>query len=134
MKKMRILGSLFLCALLLVAAVFALPTQAEAATSGTCGRNLTWALDDEGTLIISGTGAMNDYLYEDSAPAPWYSSRADIKKVIIGEGVTSIGRMAFYNCVNMASVTIPNTVTSFSYGAFDNCTGLERVDITSSPS
>ena len=33
---------------------------ASAAESGTCGENLTWTLDDEGTLTISGTGAMDN--------------------------------------------------------------------------
>ena len=33
----------------------------HAGESGTCGEDLTWTLDDEGTLTISGTGEMTDY-------------------------------------------------------------------------
>ena len=33
----------------------------EVLYSGVCGDNLTWVLDDEGTLTISGTGDMYDY-------------------------------------------------------------------------
>ena len=36
--------------------------SAHAEESGTCGENLTWVLDDEGTLTISGTGEMEDFL------------------------------------------------------------------------
>ena len=64
-----------------------MPVIAQAATSGECGDNLTWTLDDEGTLTISGTGNMTDW----SSYAPWYSSRSSIKNVIIGNSVTSIG-------------------------------------------
>ena len=29
--------------------------------SGSCGENVTWTLTADGTLTISGTGAMTDY-------------------------------------------------------------------------
>ena len=45
-----------------------LPPQAKAATSGTCGDNLTWTLDDSGTLTISGTGEMYEYGYYNVPP------------------------------------------------------------------
>ena len=65
----------------------------SAATSGTCGENLTWTFDEStGELVISGTGEMYNYLGED---APWYSNCANIKKVEISYGVTSIGDYAF---------------------------------------
>ena len=68
-----------------------------AATSGVCGDNLTWVLDS-GTLTISGTGSMDDY--QSSSDQPWYKEGVskDIKTVVIEDGVTSIGKFAFYGC------------------------------------
>ena len=62
-------------------------------TSGTCGENLTWNLDLEtGTLTISGTGEMEDMEdYDSQDSVPWYNFHNNLKKVDIGEGITSIG-------------------------------------------
>ena len=100
---------------------------ADVVASGTCGEKLTWTLDSEGTLTISGTGAMTDYSYD--SKAPWYSSRSSIKSVTIGNSVTSIGYSAFSGCSSLASVTIPNGVTSIGYSAFYGCSSLASVTI-----
>ncbi len=110
--------------------------KAKAATSGTCGDNLTWTLDDEGVLTISGTGAMADYsrIYDDGhcSTVPWFSMRTKITKVIICNGVTSIGAVSFYDCSSLVSVTIPDSVTSIGYHAFSGCTSLVSVTIPDS--
>ena len=59
------------------------------ATSGTCGSKLTWALSNDGTLTISGTGAMNNYT--SSSGTPWEARKSSIKTAVVGNGVTSIG-------------------------------------------
>ena len=58
-------------------AVLLLPGHAEAAeiASGTCGENLTWVLTDDGTLTISGTGAMDTYSYSRENFEPWHQFR-----------------------------------------------------------
>ena len=89
----------------------------ETATSGTCGENLTWMLNDEGTLTVSGTGKMTDYSY--SSHAPWYNSRESIKKVIIQNGAINIGNYAFYSS-NIVSIDIPDSVTTIGSYAFLN--------------
>ena len=99
------------------------------AQSGTCGDNLTWNLTN-GVLTISGTGAMKDYMT--SYPAPWYSYRTSVQYVVIGNGVTSIGSNAFYNCDSLTSVTIPNSVTSIGSRAFSGCRSLTSVTIPNS--
>ena len=126
MKLWKILLPLTLC---LVLAVLFLPTTANAAYSGTCGTNLTWTLDDAGTLTISGTGAMYDYDWGD---APWYSRRSSVKKVMIADGVTTIGDSAFYDCSSLTSVTIPDSVTTIGRYAFYDCTSLTSVTIPDS--
>ena len=99
------------------------------AQSGTCGDNLTWNLSN-GVLIISGTGEMKDYMT--SYPAPWYSYRTSVQYVVIGNGVTSIGNNAFYNCDSLTSVTIPNSVTSIGISAFSGCHSLLSLTIPNS--
>jgi hypothetical protein len=93
--------------------------------SGTCGENLTWALAD-GTLTISGTGAMTDYV---GGTSPWYSYNNSIETVIVEDGVTSIGRSAFFDCISLVSITIPNSVTSIENMNFIYCTSLTAIDV-----
>ena len=97
--------------------------------SGTCGDDLTWTLDEDGVLTISGTGAMYDYSWSSSDYAPWYMSRESIKSVVINGGATTIGTSAFYACSGMTSVTIPEGVTSIGSCAFLDCSCLMSVTI-----
>ena len=84
----------------------------QSASNGTCGENLTWTLDNEGTLTISGTGGMwTDYEYTDT---PWYSSRSNVKKVVIGNGVTHICFRAFRDCSNLTSITVDKNNNEYS--------------------
>ena len=90
--------------------------------SGTCGSGVKWTFDTAGTLTISGTGKMTDY---SSAGAPWYSDSADVKQIIVENGVKSIGFYAFEGCVNLTSVIIADSVSSIGVWAFYGCSGLE---------
>ena len=89
--------------------------------------NLTWKLDAKGTLTISGTGAMKDY-DSDSNPSP-VSNNWDVEKIVIEDGVTSIGDCAFYDCHYLTSITIPNSVTSIGIRAFNVCRNLTNITI-----
>ena len=90
--------------------------KADAAdTENSCGENLTWTLDSDGVLTISGTGDMTDYDSWGNA-APWKD--ATVKSVVISDGVTSIGEYAFSYCTGLTSITIPDSVTSIGYRAF----------------
>lgn len=94
--------------------------------SGTTG-DCTWTLDEEGTLTISGNGAMENYQYDYLKRAPWKDY--EISKVVIKNGVTSIGDYAFSGCNNLSSITIPNTIKVIGNCAFENCTGLTNITI-----
>ena len=98
--------------------------------SGSCGENVTWTLTADGTLTISGTGAMTDYTYD--SRSPWYSCRTYIKRVVMQQGVTSIGDHAFWDCSGLTSVTIPDGVTSIGGDAFSGCSALTSVTIPGS--
>ena len=125
----------FVLAVLMIASL--LPATALAAgivDSGTCGAegdgsNLTWTLDSDGVLTISGSGDMHGYDYGSSG-APWDDSR--VKSAVIAEGVTSIGSYAFDDCKSLTSVTIPDSVTSIGDSAFSGCESLTSVTIPDS--
>ena len=102
--------------------------SANAETSGTCGPDLIWHLTDNGVLTISGKGKMYDY--SSLNRAPWYGY--DIKRIIIGDGITTICGSAFYNCRKLTSVTIGNSVTTIGESAFYNCSALTSVTIGNS--
>ena len=132
MKK-RLLS--FVLAVLMIASLLpATALAADVVKSGTCGAegdgsNLTWTLDSEGVLTISGTGAMKEY---DPYKAPWYGSRSRVKSAVIAEGVTSIGADAFWYCTSLTGVTIPDSVTSIGWSAFCGCESLTSVTIPNS--
>ena len=134
--------SILLCLCLALSVFTVVPFAASAAevteesvgaTSGTTG-DCTWALDDNDTLTISGYGAMGDYSSQKLngtwiTTAPW---GANIKTVIIEDGVTYIGSYAFYGCTGLTSVTIPDSVTSIGSNSFYGCTGLTSITIPDS--
>lgn len=88
-----------------------------AAASGSCGDNATWTLTEDGTLTISGTGPISDSVQGVSL---WTDVNMYVKNVVIGEGITAIGAYAFWNCPQLASITIPASVTTIGEGAFSN--------------
>ena len=129
MKK-RLLSILLALALLCAILPAVALSARAAATSGTCGDNLTWTFDSAtGTLTIKGSGKMYHYY---SATMPWDSFIESIRKITIGNSVTSIGNCAFYCCASLTSVTIGNSVSSIGSGAFSNCTSLTSVSIPNS--
>lgn len=103
----------------------------ENLNSGTCGDGLTWALDAEGILRISGLGAMEDY---DSGAdrAPWYGLREDILSVYLDQGVTSIGDYGFYGLDKLDSVVIGDDVARIGSCGFSGCSALSYVQLPES--
>lgn len=88
-----------------------------------------WSLQD-GTLIITSQGAMQDYT--SARETPWFGDRADIRKIVVQNGVTSIGNYAFYGCENVTSVTLPATVTQIGKLAFYGCGSLNTLTLPDS--
>ena len=94
--------------------------------SGECGAqgdNLTWTLDSAGTLTISGTGDMDNYGHESMYPTPW--GGLNVQKVCIQNGVTSIGKEAFW-WSGMSEIEVPLTVERIGIGAFAFTPWLEK--------
>ena len=63
---------------------------------------------------------------------PWKSYRAEIKEVVIGDGVTSIVMGAFEYCTALTSISIPNSVSKIGPYAFEGCTALTSISIPNS--
>lgn len=106
------------------------PAMAED-ISGQFGDNLTWTLDDAGTLTIAGEGPIPDFEFDG---APWYSKRSAITRVIIQTGITRIGGNSFSESENLKEVFIPEGVDIIGSGAFFNCGSLAEITIPSSVS
>ena len=139
-KKFKGALSLLLCMIMVFGAVavggdgIELPsisdifgTKATAATSGTCGDNLTWSFDEStGTLEISGTGDMADI-------GEWKGDNIiDIvtaTTITIENGVTSICADAFSYWHNLVNITIPESVISIGITAFQNCSKLTSITV-----
>ena len=114
--------------------ILPLAASASIVDSGECGDNLTWTLDDNGILIIEGTGPMNGFWFVPEGAgyvtdAPW---GAGITGVIIRNGVTSIGSCAFYGCADLTSVSFPDGMTSIGAYAFNGCHKLSDLIIPDS--
>ena len=102
--------------------------SAKAESSGTCGANLKWHLTNDGVLTITGKGEMYDYSFNYSTP--WRYSV--VKRIIIGDSVTTIGNSAFRDCRTLTSVTIPNSIKTIGDEAFLDCSSLTSVTIPNS--
>lgn len=103
--------------------------EAEVPTEGTCGENTVWKFTEDGTLEISGTGAMDEWTVE--SDRPWNDLRDKITNVVIGEGVTTIGERAFSYFSNVTEFIIPEGVETISYYAFANCKNLTSIYLSS---
>ena len=91
--------------------------SSDVVNSGTCGENAKWTYYADKTLVISGSGPMKSYTYdwrEYISTAPWMAYRSRIKKIVVEDGITSIGDYAFKEC---------------GYGLPGQCTALEEIVI-----
>ena len=156
MKRKFILLSCLIASMLLIFA-FGITASAEETTteatsaptivaSGSCGEgeclygdemgdNVTYVLNSDGLLTISGTGAIGDCRYG-AGPWDWHSFFSyyypyKINAVVILNGVTSIGDYAFNGCNGLTNITIPDSVTSIDNDAFSECPDLVNIEVSS---
>ena len=104
-------------------------TTNEETASGSCGEALTWSLSTAGDLTVSGTGDMASFT---ATGAPWAEYRDQVKLVIVGQGVTSIGSSAFQDCKNLETVSLPGSLTALGKAAFLRCGELTNVKLPAS--
>lgn len=125
------------------------PTANESIGNGTLAGGLSWNLTKAGTLTITGNGPMPEFSSVEEQP--WSDNGSKIRKIVIGNGVTSIGSGAFWNCgvlsaeipssvttignsafksSSMISVTIPSSVKTIGDSAFWGCENLSSVTVS----
>ena len=125
---------IFTCLLSFVMAFSLIPAvNSNAATVKKCGENLEYTLSN-GTLKITGSGAMTNYTYDSvkqTYTAPWFNVRKDIKKVVIGDGVTTVGDYAFIYCENLSEIVWPSnqSLKTLGTGSFALCAALVNVSL-----
>ncbi len=92
---------------------------------------ITWNFDNSSsTLYINGSGDLKDY-NDTLNVAPWLPSNiTSIKKVVIAEGITSIGDYNFFCCSELKEIIIPSTVKKIGNYAFKDCTKLDRITLS----
>ena len=98
----------------------------EAATR--CGEQIVWKLEEDGTLRLSGSGAMFDYSWHNDK-APWKSTRHQVRHLVIEEGIETIGDAAFYGCVQLETVSLPESLRSIGAHAFMECEALREITV-----
>lgn len=108
--------------------------SAEIVASGDCSSqsnpdSVSWKLDSNGLLTISGKGYMNDYGLSFSEAAPWGTG---IKNVVVESGVLNVGARSFYHCDKLTSVTLSESVDGIGNSAFEGCTSLRSIDLPDS--
>lgn len=91
-------------------------------------QDIKWELND-GVLIVSGNGEMPNY--SPSNRAPWYSKRDEINRVIINDGITTIGSSSFVDCKNLLTVDLCEGITQINNMAFIDCVSLKNINIPS---
>ena len=101
--------------------------------SGKCGDNLTWTYS-KGTLTVSGSGEMIEFKPDENfrMNIPWLNLQNNIRKLIIGEGVTSVSDFAFSDFTNIKSVVLPSTLKKIGNNAFSGCEALKALVIPDS--
>ena len=106
---------------------FAVAAEAEIVKEYTLTDSLTATLDDQGVLMIIGSGAMPDW--SSDSDQVWFNECSQIKSVVV-EAVTSVGQHSFDGCENLVSVSLPSATKIGSF-AFFWCEKLTSVSLPS---
>lgn len=92
--------------------------------SGSCGKEITFSLTQDGVLTLSGSGAT--YEYHSGARPDWEIYKDDITEIVVGEGITRLGNQIFRSHMSVEKVTLPDSLLSMGGYAFGGCVGLEE--------
>ncbi len=99
--------------------------DAQIVAQGSCGATVNWKVDSNGQMTIYGNGSMQNYWHTDDRRPPYEEYKDQVTTLVIEEGVTAIGKYAFYNFKNLTGkLVFPNSLKSIWECAFEGCEGL----------
>lgn len=130
---MKKLLSTLLSVAILMTCIGGISLEASAASvvaSGSCGAsgsNMSWELSSDGVMTIKGSNQRMADFSTKNRPG-WYGNRADIKELVVQDGVINIGAYAFADCSNMRKVSF-GTIDTIGNNAFESCTSLQKADL-----
>ncbi len=94
-------------------------------SSGTCGEDLKWELYCDSSLVVKGSGYMDDY-NETSNISPW-KDNLYVGYLYLPEYLENIGQYAFTGCASLKAIYIPDNVKTIGWAAFRGCEKLTEV-------
>jgi len=100
-----------------------------------------WTLTDDGVLTVSPSGQlwngkcnMKDYYKVNGVlTMPWTPYADQITKIVVEEGVNSVGQLAFFTLPNLTEVVLADTVEQIRGYAFKNCDKLTTINLDNVP-
>ena len=107
--------------------VLELLAEEDILAQGTCGAegdgsNVTWVLTTDGTMILSGTGAVA--AYDSRKDTPWGDYNYQILRVEVQKGITSVS--GFCSCYELQEVSLPEGLISIGKLTFMDCQKLQE--------
>ena len=94
---------------------------------GTCGPSAIWMLSCLGRLMIAGKGEITGYDFDRYESSPLYSIREQVRSIKILDGITVIGKRAFFDFSNLVKVELPDSIISIQNHAFNKCSKLSEL-------
>ncbi len=119
MKKAVVIAGCVLAVAVAAAALWRAPST----ENGECGEMITYRIEGT-TLYLDGVGAMEDSL---APPEYWENCRDKIRRIVLSDGIETIGVYAFSEFVNLRTVKVPESVESILAFAFKGCDKLRNV-------
>lgn len=123
--------SFFLSLVIVFGVITSTPIDVSAAETIASGKivnsNVYWEVNDEGVATLTGTGAIDNIWSSSDYPF----KNLNVKKVVIGQGITKLGWNLFDECPYLEEVVISDTVTTLSHGhdPFTGCPNLKKIYI-----
>lgn len=110
-------------------------TTAENCITMEQGDNKITATLDNAVLTVAGKGAMpvlnnsteTENISAGAGTYPWANLKDSITKIVIGDGVTSIGSKAFIAYTNVTSVNIGKDVSEIGVGALSQLSACTNI-------
>ncbi len=123
MRKKIILCAMFFCILLFGANIETIMAQQVD------GNDINYMLTADGVLTISGTGEITS-LKEEQMEQKHGIDTSEVKKIVISNGITSIGEYACSDYPNVLEVKMADSVRTIGESAFEKNSKLKKVELS----